>query len=133
MNDELREVETQGDATPVVVGPGARFEGLLSFWGRARVDGALRGDVVAAGTLEVGPAAAVAARIEVDVLVVEGHVEGNVVARERVEIRAGGRISAAVATPRLVLDEGGVLEGRVVMTGRSTEGGRAPSAAASAA
>lgn len=129
MNEAEREVESPDEATPIVVGPGARFEGLLSFWGRARVDGALRGDVVASGTLEVGPAAAVAARVEVDVLVVEGHVEGHVVARERVEIRAGGRITAEVATPRLVLDEGGALDGRLVMTGRVAEGDRAASAA----
>ena len=55
------------------------------------------------------------ARIEVDVLVVEGLVEGEVLARERVEVRATGRISAAVRTPRLVLDEGGRIEGRIEM------------------
>jgi cytoskeletal protein CcmA (bactofilin family) len=109
------------------IGPGASFDGVLTFWGLARVEGSLRGQVVADGTLEIGPEADVHARIEVDVLVVEGLVEGEVVARERVEVRASGRITAAVRTPRLVLDEGGRIEGRIEM------GTKQPSSLAEAA
>ena len=97
------------------IGPGASFDGVLAFWGLARVEGRLRGQVVAEGTLEIGPEADVHARIEVDVLVVEGLVEGEVLARERVEVRATGRVTAAVRTPRLVLAEGGRIEGRIEM------------------
>jgi cytoskeletal protein CcmA (bactofilin family) len=107
----------------VVIGSSARFEGLLSFWGRARIEGALRGEVAAEGTLEVGPDASVHARVDVDVLVVEGVVEGEVSARERVEIRAGGRVAAAIQTPRLILAEGGSLEGRLAMTSRGAASG----------
>lgn len=109
----------------VIVGPTGIFDGVLAFWGLARVEGRVRGEVAAEGTLEVGPDAVVRARVEVDTLVVEGLVEGEVVARERVEVRAGGRITASVVTPRLVLDEGGNLEGQLVMT-RAAAGG-APS------
>jgi cytoskeletal protein CcmA (bactofilin family) len=130
--EEDRETQAASDATPVVIGIGARFEGLLSFWGRARVEGAMRGDVQAEGVLEVGPAATIAARVEVDVLVVEGLVEGDVVARERVEIRPGGRVTAEVATPRLVLGEGGALEGRLTMTARAATDPRAASSASAA-
>lgn len=133
MNAEIGEVETPRDDTTVVVGAGARFEGLLSFWGRARIEGCLRGDVAADGILEVGPDALLHARVEVDVLVVEGLVEGDVVVRERLEIRPGGRVTAAVATPRLVLAEGGSLEGRLVMTRRANAPDAATASAASAA
>jgi cytoskeletal protein CcmA (bactofilin family) len=93
----------------------------------------VRGEVVAEGVLEVGEGATVSAQIEVDVLVVEGLVEGEVTARERVEVRATGRITAAVRTPRLVLDEGGSLEGRLIMTARSTASESGESESASAA
>jgi cytoskeletal protein CcmA (bactofilin family) len=132
----VTEREPESEVRPidpdVVVGPDARFEGLLAFWGRARVEGRLLGHVAANGVLEVGPSARVSARIEVDVLVVEGLVDGSVSARTRVEVRAGGRITAEVRTPRLVLAEGGGLEGRLVMTGRATNGesGHAESASA---
>ena len=133
MTEDERETPTAPDATPVVVGNGARFEGLLSFWGKARIEGSVRGVVHADGVLEVGPDATLAARIEVDVLVVEGLVEGDVVARERVEIRDGGRVTAEVATPRLVLCEGGILDGRLTMTARAAAADPHASSSASAA
>jgi cytoskeletal protein CcmA (bactofilin family) len=113
---EAHETPTEPDARGAAVGAGSSFEGLFAFWGRARIEGRVSGEVVADGTLEVGPEAVVRARIEVDALIVEGVVEGEVVARDRVEVREGGRIGAEVCTPRLVLDEGGRLDGRLVMT-----------------
>ncbi len=124
----LEPTESVGPAC--AVGKGASFDGVLTFWGLARVEGKLRGQVVAEGTLEVGPDADVHARIEVDVLVVEGLVEGEVLARERVEVRATGRITAAVQTPRLVLEEGGSIEGRIEMAVKKSPAlGEAASAA----
>jgi cytoskeletal protein CcmA (bactofilin family) len=120
-------------APTCAVGAGASFDGVLTFWGLARVDGQLRGEVVADGTLEVGPEADVHARVAVDVLIVEGLVEGEVVARERLEVRATGRITASVRTPRLVLAEGGRIEGRLEMGGSAKSPATAPKEAASAA
>lgn len=124
MSDAIPETtEIPGPACAIAAG--ASFDGILTFWGFARVEGKLRGEVVADGTLEVGPDADVHAKVEVDVLVVEGLVAGEVLARERVEVRATGRITAAVRTPSLVLEEGGSLDGRVEMTQK-----KAPAAAA---
>lgn len=121
--------ETTANATPVAIGEGARFEGLLAFWGTARIEGLLQGEVAAEGTLEVGPQARVQARVEVDALVVEGLVEGEVIARDRIDVRAGGRVTASVRTPRLVLAEGGSLEGRIEMTKPGSTAAKAASAA----
>jgi len=133
VSDAIVEASANPDDSAVVVGAGSRFQGLLAFWGLARIEGGLDGEVAADGTLEVGPDAAVRARIEVDALVVEGLVEGEVIARERVEIRAGGRVTAAIRTPRLQLADGGSLEGRVTMTGMRGGAAGAGSKAASAA
>jgi cytoskeletal protein CcmA (bactofilin family) len=64
--------------------------------------------------------------------VVEGLVEGEVLARERVEVRATGRITAAVRTPSLVLEEGGSLEGRIEMTKKKPPASTPPEAASAA-
>ena len=119
-------------AAACAIAAGASFDGILTFWGLARVEGKLRGEVVADGTLEVGPEADVHAKVEVDVLVVEGLVEGEVLARERVEVRATGRVTAAVRTPSLVLEEGGSLEGRIEMTKKKPPAATSPEAASAA-
>jgi cytoskeletal protein CcmA (bactofilin family) len=112
------------------IGAETRFDGLLSYWGAARIEGMLHGEVAAQGLLEVGPEARVAARVEVDVLVVEGVLEGEVVARERLEVMPGARVRARVRTPRLALADGAVFEGQLDM-GRAD--GEPPSRGAQAA
>jgi cytoskeletal protein CcmA (bactofilin family) len=112
--------EAAGEAIPCAIGPGAAFEGLVSFWGAARIEGALRGEVAARGRLEVCAGARVLGRIDVDVLVVAGSIEGEIAARERVEVLPGARVTARIRTPRLAVAEGAVFEGRLEMAGSAT-------------
>jgi len=94
-----------------VVAAGARFEGLLSFRGEARVDGELVGRVRARGRLIVGVEGRVAGEIEVDELVVEGRLEGPVRARERVVLEAGCEVVGDLRSPRFAIADGCRLEG----------------------
>jgi cytoskeletal protein CcmA (bactofilin family) len=129
-------MSTDTEAThgvPCIIGAGTRFEGLLSFWGTARVEGVLRGEVVAQGTLEVGPQAAVDARVEADRVVIEGTVDGEIAARERVEVLPGARVRATIRTPSLVVLDGAQFEGRLDMVRKAPEAAGAGAEAASAA
>lgn len=98
--------------TPTVVDVGARFEGLLTFRGSARIDGAVTGRVVADGTLVIGPEGQVKADVEVDELVVHGRLEGDVLARQRLELGEGGSALGTLRSPRFALAEGCRFEGR---------------------
>ena len=103
-----------GDAGEVeaLLGPGTHFEGLITFRGRARLEGQMSGEIAGHGLLVLGAGAIARARVEVDELVVAGEIEGDVCARQRVELLASGCIRGDVATPRLVIAEGGRLLGR---------------------
>lgn len=104
-SDDAGEVET-------LLGPGTQFEGLITFRGRARLEGQMSGEIAGHGLLVLGAGAIARARVEVDELVVAGEIEGDVCARQRVELLASGCIRGDVATPRLVIAEGGRLLGR---------------------
>jgi cytoskeletal protein CcmA (bactofilin family) len=97
---------------PVAVPAGGHYRGLLSFRGAARVDGNFEGEVIASGTLWIGKAAVVRARIDVDELIVAGVLDGEVRARSRIEVLATGRVRGALCTPRLALADGCLLQGR---------------------
>jgi cytoskeletal protein CcmA (bactofilin family) len=103
-----------------VLGAGTEFEGLLTFRGRARVDGVLAGEIAGHGLLVIGVGALAKARVVVDELVVAGEIEGDVSARRRVELLATGCIKGDVETPRLSIAEGGRLLGRCT-TGASAK------------
>ncbi|MFQ5514356.1 MAG: polymer-forming cytoskeletal protein [Myxococcota bacterium] len=96
---------------------GTSFEGKISFTGVVRIDGHFRGDISAEGLLVIGETGLVEANLQVGSLVVRGTVEGDVIARERVEIAASGDLEGSLHTPVLCVEDGGRLAAKVSMGG----------------
>ena len=96
---------------PAALGPGTEFEGLVQLRGPVRVEGRLRGEVVASGLLWIGAEAEIQARVEADEVIVAGAVDGEIRATARIELLPTARVRAVLAAPRLVLAEGCFFEG----------------------
>lgn len=90
---------------------GCRVNGQLSFQGAARIEGLVDGDIQCQGTLTIGDGAEVRAKISGQVVVIHGKVDGNVTAKEKVELRAPARLIGNVSAPRLIISEGVVFDG----------------------
>ena len=76
-------------------------------------------------TLTIGPHADIRAAITAKAVVVTGAVTGNVTAGERLEIQASGSVIGDVAAPRLMIADGGSLQGKVQMPdSRRAQGAR---------
>ena len=67
-------------------------------------------------TLTVGVRADVKADVAARAVVVLGRVTGNVIAGEKLEIRADGSVLGDVLSPRLIIADGGHLRGKVEMS-----------------
>jgi cytoskeletal protein CcmA (bactofilin family) len=93
------------------LGRGVRLEGKLTFSGTVRIDATFQGSIVADGVLVVGEDAKVDADITCASVVIEGEVNGNVVAREAVELRRTATVRGDVETPSLAVERGAVFEG----------------------
>ena len=101
-------------AKPILVASllkGSRVSGQLSFQGSARIDGHVEGEIQCRGKLTIGDGAEVRAKISGQVVVIQGRVEGNVVAQEKVELIAPARLYGNIDSPRLVITEGVVFDG----------------------
>jgi len=90
---------------------GSRVTGQLAFEGSARIDGSIEGEIQCHGTLTIGEGADVRAKISSHVVIVRGKVEGDVIAKEKVELVAPARLFGNVTTPRLIITEGVVFDG----------------------
>jgi cytoskeletal protein CcmA (bactofilin family) len=90
---------------------GSRVTGQLTFQGEARIDGSVEGEIHCHGTLTIGEAAEVRAKISSQVVVIRGKVEGNVTAKEKVELFSPARVLGNISTPRLTVAEGVVFDG----------------------
>jgi cytoskeletal protein CcmA (bactofilin family) len=115
------------------LGRGVRLEGKLTFSGTVRIDATFQGSIVADGVLVVGTEAKVDADIACSSVVVEGEVNGNVVAREAVELHRTATLRGDVETPSLAIERGAVFQGasRRPSSAVATPGKAAPAPTAS--
>jgi cytoskeletal protein CcmA (bactofilin family) len=93
------------------LGRGVRLEGKLTFSGTVRVDATFKGSIVTDGVLVVGDQATVDADIACGTVVIEGEVNGNVTAKEAVELRRTARVHGDVEAPALTVERGAIFEG----------------------
>ncbi len=97
------------------LGAGTSFTGRLLFDGVVRIDGEFDGEIESSGTLLVGRNARITGRVRVGRLACGGFVAADVEAASMVSISGTGRVAGSVRTPVLVMEEGGGLDGDVVM------------------
>lgn len=97
------------------IGKGMTFEGTLSFEETVRIDGTLKGEITAGGTLVVGDGGVVEGDIKVASAIISGSVKGTLQATARVELRSPARFTGDIKTPTLIIDEGVVFEGNCTM------------------
>lgn len=100
------------------LGKNSAFNGKIISEGIFRLDGKMEGEIFHGGTLIIGETAVVKGKLEVNALTLNGVVEGEVTAKERVEIHPRGKLYGTLSTPILVIQDGGILEGNCKMGGK---------------
>jgi len=112
---------------PFVIGKGLTLRGEVSGEGDLHVEGQLHGKVNLVGTVTIREGAEVQADISATQIVVAGKVTGNLMASGRVEFRPTGCLLGNLRTKTLVVQEGGSVNGRMMVgillhpTGEATE------------
>ena len=101
-----------------LIGAGTTVEGNITFAGGLRVDGRVRGDVIAAegqpGTLVLSEQAQIEGEIHVSHVVINGTVIGPVHAAEYVELQPKANVTGDVHYRTLEIQLGAVVQGRLV-------------------
>lgn len=98
------------------VGAGTMLTGETNFQAMLRVDGHLTGRVSSEnGTLIVGSGGRVDADIMVAAASINGTINGDIIALERVELGRTARVVGNIQAPRLVIEDGALFEGSCSM------------------
>ncbi|HEX8286437.1 MAG TPA: polymer-forming cytoskeletal protein [Pyrinomonadaceae bacterium] len=99
-----------------LVGSSSVFVGELNFIAMARIDGHLTGKVTSEkGTLIIGSDGVVDANVSVGTAIINGEVNGDIIATEHLELRRTAKVVGNIQTPRLIMADGAVLEGNCSM------------------
>jgi cytoskeletal protein CcmA (bactofilin family) len=109
------------DSAPVALGnnaskitSGLKINGEISGSADLYIDGEVQGKLrLGNARVTVGPSGHVQADIEAREIVVEGTVDGNLKAGERAHFGSSSRVNGSVMTPRIGIDDGARLRGKV--------------------
>jgi len=108
-----------------LIGPGLRVEGEVHGEEDLILDGGVKGALsLGAHQLLIGEAGRAEADVVARKVVVFGELVGNIEATESIELGHTARVKGNLKAPRLRIDEGALLNGRIEMGGHSQAAGR---------
>ena len=103
-------------AINTMIGVNTEAIGNISFQGGMRIDGKVRGNVTAAddkAILVLSSSATVEGTVDAPTVIVSGSINGNLIARKRVELHADAHIEGDVHYSSLAMDPGAVVNGNL--------------------
>jgi cytoskeletal protein CcmA (bactofilin family) len=107
---------TDGSFINSIVGEGTEFRGDLKLNGLLRIDGDFSGSITTDGKILVGKNGRAECTIKAGTVVVGGVVRGNISSDEKVIILSTGMVIGNISTPRLIVEEGVVLNGNCLIS-----------------
>lgn len=114
-----------------VIGPDATFRGDFEFDSAAKILGKIEGSISSKGRIHVADGSVCKATVKAKEVAVEGRVEGNIEAADKVDLRPKGNITGDIVAARMSMAEGASIDGhcRIGVDGAQprTRSGNAPS------
>jgi cytoskeletal protein CcmA (bactofilin family) len=103
--------------SPSMIAAGLRIHGEFSGNTDLYIDGEAQGSIrLGQSKVTVGPHGRVHADIDAREIIVEGTVQGNLKASESIRLGPGSHVQGSMLTPRVAIEDGARLRGRVEMT-----------------
>ncbi len=131
--------ESKGEKNMASIGQSIVFKGELSGDEDLEIDGQVEGSVhLDNNELIVGANGHLKAEVNAKSIIVIGRVKGNLTATERIEIQSTGIVEGDIRAPKLLIQEGAVLNGGIDMSsgtataGQSVSGSSSPTATGNA-
>lgn len=100
-----------------IVGEGTHFRGHLELAGLLRIDGDFSGSIKTKGKVLVGKDGRADCNIDAGTVVVGGIVRGTISSSEKVIILASAMVVGDIYAPRLIVEEGVVIDGTLAIRG----------------
>ena len=105
-------MSTTGNTSKNVLNSDVEIKGNLKFSGELTLEGKLEGEVQTDGVLNLGDTAVVNGNINAQSVVVRGKINGNINAKEKIEIKAKAELFGDIRATKLVVEEGVTFVGK---------------------
>ena len=102
-------------------------KGTLKFTGELLFEGKLEGEIQTDGVLNLGDSAIINGNINAGTVVVRGKITGNIIAKEKIEIKTKTELFGDVRAAKLVVEEGVTFVGKTEVNPNKVSPTAAPS------
>src|SRR5213075_1030775 len=102
----MENMSTTGNASKNVLNSDVEVKGNLKFTGELTFDGKLDGEIHTDGTLNLGDGAIVNGNINAANVIVRGKINGNIIAKEKIDIKAKTELFGDIRSARLAIEQG---------------------------
>lgn len=106
---------TEHGPISTVLGKDTYLNGILTFKKPLQINGEFEGEIISDGYLLIGEGAIIRANIKANTVIVGGHVTGNVIALDRLEMLGTGKVQGNIKTSKLQIADGVVFDGNCEM------------------
>jgi len=106
-----------------VLSSDVEIKGTVKFTNDLVVDGRIEGEIQSEGNLTVGENARLKAEIKTGTVVVYGKVHGNIIASDRVELKASAEVVGDIKAKTLSIEPGAIFVGKSAVGTPSTPAG----------
>lgn len=94
-----------------IIGKDAKIKGELSFENSAKILGGFEGKIFAKGEVIIGESALCRATVEAGTVIVDGPIEGDIIARDRIQLTPKAKVKGDIVAASLSVGEGASFVG----------------------
>lgn len=104
-----------------IISRGVIIEGKISSDGNIRIEGIVRGDLIAKGNVSIGESGEIFGNIKGEVINIGGKVNGSVNANEKLLLESNAQLKGDIVTKLLIIESGAKFDGKSSMAEVNTE------------
>ena len=100
------------DRPKTIIGEDVEITGSIKSESNIQLDGKLNGDITCAGSATIGNTSVIKGNLSVECVTVYGQVSGNIIAKDKVEMKSTARINGDIRARRLTVEDGVTFVGK---------------------
>jgi len=97
---------SNGDRVKTVIAEDIEIVGSVKCASNVQIDGKLNGDLSCSGNAVIGSSASIKGNLNVDSVSLLGQVNGNIVAKDRIELKSSAKLMGDIRAKRLTVEDG---------------------------
>lgn len=102
----------ENDAIQTIIAEDIEITGSIKCASTIQIDGKLKGDLTSSGDATIGANAVINGNVASESAVLKGQVNGNVSAKDRIQLTATAKLTGDIRAKRLSVEDGATLIGK---------------------